>query len=104
MILFRLLLVVLVTLSASVPGAMDAGHPTTTQHGHAALDQAADEEQICCTENSERAQTCHVLAALLPGGDVHGTRPATCGSVSVIAGVLLTGIEPSGPLDPPRAV
>ena len=104
MVLFRFLLVVMMTLSASVSGAMDAGHMATMEHGHASVEEAADDQPVCCSESSERTQTCQALAALLPGVDLNDTAPATCEDVSIVASVLLTGIEPSGPLDPPRAV
>ena len=104
MFLFRLLLVVMTTLSASVSGAMDAGHMVAVEHSHTSVGEVADDQPICCSESSERTQTCHALAALLPGADLNDTAPTTCEDVSILAGVLLTGIEPSGPLDPPRAV
>lgn len=102
--LVRLLLVVMVTLSASLSGAMDAGHTTVAEHGHASADEVADDQPVCCSESSERTQTCHVLPALLPGADQHDAAPAACEDVVMSAGLLLTGIELSGPLDPPRAM
>ncbi|MCK0166700.1 hypothetical protein MWU52_03955 [Jannaschia sp. S6380] len=102
--MFRLLLVVMVTLSASVSGAMNASHMAAVEHSHTSVGEVADDQPICCSEGSERTQTCHSLAALLPGADLNDTAPATCEDVSIVTGVLLTGIEPSGPLDPPRAL
>lgn len=102
--LFRLLFVIMVTLSASLSGAMDAGHATVVEHSYASADEVADDQPVCCTESSERTQTCHVLPALLPGADLDDAAPASCEDVAIVAGVLLTGTEPSGPLDPPRAV
>ena len=104
MSLIRLLLVVMLALSASVSGAMDAGHAAVMEHDHAAMDEMADDQPVCCSEGSERTQTCHVLPALLPGTDLHEAAPASCEDVSLCARLLLTGVEPSGPLDPPRAV
>lgn len=104
MALIRLLLVVLVvTLSASGSGAMIAGHAAVMEQSHAGMGETAGDQPICCSESSERTQTCHVLPALLPGADLHLAATATCGDVFVGTGLLLTGIEPSGPLDPPRA-
>ena len=102
--LVRLLLVVLVALSASVSGAMDAGHVAVMEHEHMAMEEVADDQPICCSESTERSQTCHVLPALLPVADLDGTGPATCEDVSMGTNLLLTGIEPSGTLDPPRPV
>lgn len=99
----RLLLVALVALSASVSGAMDAGHMAAPEHSHAATDQLTDDQPVCCSETTERSQTCHALPALLPGAGHHDDAPATCVDVFVAASLLLTGFEPTGPLDPPRA-
>ncbi|WP_298430837.1 hypothetical protein [uncultured Jannaschia sp.] len=101
--LIRLLLVVMVALSASISGAMDAGHAAVVEHSHAATDEAADDQPVCCSESSERSQPCHALPALLPGVGHHDDAPATCEDVYVSASLPLTGIKPSGPLDPPRA-
>lgn len=103
---FRLLLVVMVTLSASVSGAMDAGHMPVMSHSHshASVDEVADTQLVCCSESSDRSQTCHGLPALVPGTELHDAAPVICDVVSIDTGELLTGFEPSGPLDPPRAV
>ncbi|WP_299049132.1 hypothetical protein [uncultured Tateyamaria sp.] len=103
MSLIRLSLVVMVALSASVSGAMDAGHAAVVEHSHAATDEAAEDQPVCCSESSERSQTCHALPALLPGAGHPDDAPATCEDVCIAASLLLTGIEPFGPLDPPRA-
>lgn len=101
--LIRLLLIVMVALSASVTGAMDAGHMAAPEHSHVAMDVMADNQPACCSESTERSQTCHALPALLPGAGNHDDALATCGDVFTAASLLLTGFEPSGPLDPPRA-
>jgi len=101
--LIRLLLIVMVALSASISGAMDAGHAAVVEHSHVAMDEVANDQPVCCSESSERSQTCHALPALLPGAGNHDDAPATCEDVFIAASLLLTGIEPSGPLDPPRA-
>lgn len=102
--LIRLLLVVMVALSASVSGAMDVGHAAVMEENHAAMDHMADNQPICCSESTERSQTCHVLPVLLPDANLHEAAPATCEDVFIASSLLPTGIVPSGPLDPPRAV
>ncbi|WP_223427675.1 hypothetical protein [Tateyamaria pelophila] len=104
MALFRILLVAILALSASVSGAMDARHATVMEHSKMAASEVIADQPVCCSESSERSQTCHVLSALLPGADHDDTAPATCQDMSFGGGLLLTGFEPSGPLDPPRAV
>ncbi|MFK7763033.1 MAG: hypothetical protein AB8B62_07210 [Roseobacter sp.] len=64
----------------------------------------SDDMPACCDDSTERGQTCHILSALLPGAEGLVTGPIACKDVFVAAGLLLTGIEPSGPLDPPRVM
>lgn len=101
--LIRLLLVIMVALSASVSGAMDARHALAAGNSTTFMEHSADDQPVCCSESTERSQTCHALPALLPGAGNHDDAPATCDNVFIAASLLLTGIEPSGPLDPPRA-
>lgn len=102
--LVRLLLVVLLALSASVSAAMVASHTAVVGHNHTAMDNATDKQPACCSESTDRTQTCHVLPALLPGADRHDAALATCEDLAIGVGLILTGVEPSVPLYPPRAV
>ena len=104
MSLVRLLLVVLITLSASLSSAMDAGHAAVSDPDHTTMSAMSDDQRLCCEDSTERSQSCHVLPALLPVSVLGANAPATGANVFVCSGLLLTGIEPSGPLDPPRAV
>ena len=100
----RLLLIVLMTLTASISGVLDAGHATAIEHAHAAALDATVDQPVCCSDGTERTQNCHVLPALVPASDLHVSEPESCGDVSFGSGLLLTGINPSGPLDPPLTV
>ncbi|SDZ52517.1 hypothetical protein SAMN05444004_11918 [Jannaschia faecimaris] len=104
MVLMRAMLIVLATFSASISGAMDAGHVVSSEHEHVAVESMADHGPVCCHDSSERGQSCRVLPALLAdgGGDMAG--PSTSEAALTMFRLLLTGIEPSGPLDPPRLV
>lgn len=104
MSLVRFLMVVILTLSASLSGAMDAGHMPATDHDHAAAEVMADVHPVCCQDSTERTQTCHALPALLPAIEPASSAPLAGEDVFCASGLLLTGMEPSGPLDPPRAV
>lgn len=104
MSLARLIMVVILALSASLSGAMDAVHMPPTDHDHAAAEMMADEQPACCQDSSERTQTCHAVPALLPASEPTSTLPIAGEDVVCASGILLTGIQPSGPLDPPRAV
>lgn len=102
--LIRLLLIVLMTLTTSVSGAMGADHATAMDHAHANTVDVAGDDTVCCSDSTERTQSCHVLPALVPASDLRVTGPTSCRDVSFGPGLLLTGIEPSRPLDPPLSV
>ena len=104
MYLVRILLVILLTFSTSLLNALDAGHMPVSDHTHTTVEGLADAQPLCCQDSTERAQTCHALLALLPTLTLSGTAPVAGEDVFCTSGVLLTGFEPSGPLDPPRAV
>lgn len=102
MALIRTILVVVLTLTASLSGAMGVDHMPMTEHGHAAMEPIADVGPVCCDDSTDRGQSCHVLPAVLAdaGGEV--SAPQTRDALFVRSGLLLTGLEPTGPLDPPR--
>lgn len=102
--MIRLLLIVLMTLTASISGALDAGHATAMEHAHAGALDVTDDQPLCCSDSTERMQNCHVLPALVPASDLPVSEPASRGDVSFGSGLLPTGIDPSGPFDPPRTV
>jgi hypothetical protein len=102
--LIQLLVVVLMTLTAYASVAMDAGHPAIMEHSHAAVIETADDHPVCCSEGTESSLTCHLIPVLLPATDFQWPTPAACEDVSFGHSLLLTGIELSGHLDPPRAV
>ncbi|WP_222869546.1 hypothetical protein [Roseobacter fucihabitans] len=92
------------TFSASLSGAMEVGHAFASEADHAAMEHAADDQPVCCTDNPERAQTCHVLSAIVPIEAFDGVAPDCSETAYARIGLLLSGIEPSGLLDPPRAM
>ncbi|WP_299960867.1 hypothetical protein [uncultured Roseobacter sp.] len=102
MVLIRTILIVVLTLTASLSGAMGMDHMSMTEHDHVAMESIADEGPVCCDESTERGQSCHVLPAVLAdaGGEV--SAPETSDALFFRSGLLLTGLDPSGPLDPPR--
>jgi hypothetical protein len=104
MVLVRCLLIVMLMFSATFSVAVGTGHAANFDHEHTVAETVADDMPACCDDSTERGQTCHVLPALLPGAEGHSTGPITGEDVFVAAGLLLTGIEPSGPLDPPRVM
>ena len=100
----RFIMVVILTLSASLSGAMDAVHMPSTDHNHAAAEIMADEQPACCQDSSERTQTCHAVPALLPASELASLPPSSVEDIVCASGILLNGIQPSGILDPPRTV
>ena len=104
MYLVSIFLVMLLTFSTSLSNAMDAGHMPVSDHTHATVEDMADAQPLCCQGSTEHAQTCHALLALFPTLTLSCTAPVAGEDVFCTTDVLLTGFEPSGPLDPPRAV
>lgn len=102
--LVRLLLIVLMTFSASLSGAMESGHAVASDSDHAVMEHVADDQPVCCTDNTERAPSCHVLPAIVPVEALDGVAPDCSETAYARIGLLLSGIEPSGILDPPRAM
>ena len=102
--LFQLLLVVMMTLTAGASVAMDAGHAAIMEHDHTAMKEATEDHPVCCSESTESSLTCHLIPVLIPATDLQWPTPAACEDVLFGQSLLLTGIELSGPLDPPRAV
>ena len=100
----RFLIFAILTLSASFSGAMDTGHMRAIGHGHAAAETTAGDHPACCQDSTERTQTCHALPALLPATDQASSAPVVVQDVFRTFGLLLAGMEPSGPLNPLRAV
>lgn len=104
MYMVRSLLVVIMALSASLAGAVEGGHMPVQTHDHAVAESVADDLTNCCADSSERAQTCHALPVLVPSIQ-QGDAATTSGEdVFYTSRRFMTGIELSGPLDPPRAV
>ena len=66
------------------------------------MGQVVEDQIVDCLEASEQTQTCHALLALLPGEFLHEAKPMSCEVVIIRSVLLMTGIQPSGPLDPPR--
>ena len=93
---------VMFALSASISGAIGTSHVDFAEHNHATMGQVVEDQTVDCLEASEHTQTCHVLLALLPGDFLHEATPISCEVVLMRPALLLTGIQPTGPLDPPR--
>lgn len=104
MFLVRFLLIITLAISASSSGAMAASHAGLAEPDHQIMKMDTDHLMPCCETGTERASSCHVLAAYLPGADLQQAAPLSGEVVFAAAYVLPTGFEPSGPLDPPRAM
>ena len=104
MVFMRILLIILMTFSASISAAMEVGHAVASESDHAAMEHVADKQPVCCTGEPERAQSCHILPALVPVAAFEGVAPDCSETAYLRIGLLLRGIELSGLLDPPRTV
>lgn len=102
MVLIRTILIVVLTLTASLSSAMGVDHMPTIEHDHTAMENMAVEGPVCCDDSTERGQSCHILPAVLADACDEVSAPQTSDALFFRSGLLLTGTEPSGPLDPPR--
>lgn len=98
----RLLLIVALTLSASLSGAVGSGHVVMQDHDHSVIESAADDLSACCDDSAERAHTCLTMPAMFEGTGAYVDTRASGDAVFDACGLALTGIQPSGPTDPPR--
>ena len=104
-------MIVMVTLSASLSEAIASSHVAGVGHNHAAMVQMLYDQPSYSLETTQHTQTCaehiqicHALLALLPGEVLSESSPKTCEGVIMCLGLLMMGIKPSTPLDPPRLV
>ena len=104
MSLVRVLLIAAVAISASLSGAMAASHAMIAEPDQGVMEMTTDMPAHCCDNSLEPTQSCHYLPALLPGDAGPDPASSTNGDIFAADGRLLTGITPSGPLDPPRAI
>ena len=89
-------------LSASISGAIGTSRVDFAERNHAAMGQVVEDQIVDSLESSEHIQTGHALLALPPGEFLHEAAPISCEVVIMRPGLLLTGIQPSVPLDPSR--
>ena len=102
--LIRIILVALLVLSATLSGAMDAGHGAAGDHHHAAADTLSHTDLQCCDDSTERGQSCHLMPAVLADAGMLVTNPEVDSDTFGMGHRLPSGINLSVPLDPPRVV
>ena len=100
----RHLMVILIVLSTTLSGAMAASHvgPIDVSVETAAV--MSTDHETCCNDSMEQSQSCHVLPAILPAMTIDSGAQELVKTVTCGPSILPTGFEPSGTLDPPRAV
>jgi len=103
--LLRLLMILSILFSVLHTGAMAGAHLLVEHEASSGTaHMMPDADEHCCADTNNPMPDCHVLAALLPVSLIGVPTTKYSSGVSVPPGVLLTGIEPAGPLDPPRSV
>ncbi|TYB88396.1 hypothetical protein [Oceaniovalibus sp. ACAM 378] len=104
MTLIRFLMILVIVLSTPLSGAMAAGHPFASDMAQEAANSEVTSvgHGMCCEENTDRSPSCHVLTALVPALTNNTTTPTQMRSAIFGFPTVLAGIEPAGPLDPPR--
>jgi hypothetical protein len=98
------LMIVLTIISTSFLGEMAASHAPSTDIGVSVTEAMLDDHTQCCGDTKDLAQSCHVLLGLVPALVAVHVAPESSSMALTISETLLTGIEPTGILDPPRAV
>lgn len=103
MALLRAVLLVFLVLTTAVAGGASTGHAADAHEQYHDVPLADDEPQ-CCSESTERGQSCHLTVALLSPlesslGGWDARRLVFTNSHST-----LNGINPPGPLEPPRTL
>ncbi|MEQ8658836.1 MAG: hypothetical protein RIC24_16155 [Hyphomicrobiales bacterium] len=98
----RLLLIVVLTLSASISGALGAGYSVMQDHDHTAVESVENDPLTCCDNGVERAHSCLTMPAMFEGAGAYYNAKPLPDALFDTCELMLTGIQPSGPLDPPR--
>ena len=100
----RLLMILSVFFSIAHTSAMAGTHVVMENELHvSAADTHSGEHEHCCSDHNDHTPDCHMFAGLLPGAS-HGEQISeTSSGVSADNGIMPDGVEPAGPLDPPRS-
>ena len=106
MYMVRLLTIILIVLSTSLSATMATAHGPASDAAVETGKAAANimEHAGCCEEGSDRASICHGMSALVPETPENELVPGRSLSIGFAAPIVLSGIEPDGPLDPPRVL
>lgn len=82
---------------------------TQSQYGsdvvfaHAAMADMSDEPEKCCEDTADHMSSCAACIALVPAATTVRLISDIDGHFRPVSAHWLAGIEPLGPLDPPRA-
>lgn len=82
---------------------MATAHVHAADHEMAAMDTLSGETEHCCETGTDGMQSCHLMIAVVPTLTPNAVIPRTGRAITFGSGLVLSGVEPSGPLDPPRA-
>jgi hypothetical protein len=102
--MLRLLLILALTLSASLAGAFAPERVVITGHEHHAIHDIEADAPMCCEHGLERAHTCITMPALCEGSPANQGTITANGAEFELDERALIGVPPSALLDPPRTV
>lgn len=102
MYFLRAILISALVLATSLSGATAESVEQALEHTQFAADSGHSEKDLCCKANAKTAEVCHHAPALVPDQRRASILHATDSTWFVQLVLVLTGIETSGPLDPPR--
>ena len=100
----RLLMILSVFFAVAHTSAMAGTHVIMENELHVnAPNTHSGSHEHCCTDHNEHTPDCHIFAGLLPVAS-HGEQMSeTSSDVSADNWIMPDGVEPTGPLDPPRS-
>ena len=102
--MLRALLILALTLSASLGGAVASERVVITGHEHHAAQDIESDAPMCCEHGLERAHTCITMPAVCECSPAYEGTITANGAQFELDERALIGVPPSGLLEPPRTV
>ena len=100
----RLLMILSVFFSIAHTSAMAGTHVLMENELHvSAPDTHSGAHEHCRTDHNDHTPDCHIFAGLLPVQANGEPMPEASSYISAENGIVPDGVEPAGPLDPPRS-
>lgn len=102
--MLRMLLILALTLSASLSGAVASERVVAPAHEHHAAQDLDTDAPMCCENGIERAHSCTAMPGMFERAAEYGNALTSDCILFELDERVLIGVPPSGLLDPPRTV